>query len=598
MGKDRELKEAKRRAKDSETPEEKRQRRLEKKRAKYGNDWQPEKKDVDTFGYDNNDNRFGDANLGEQFTWHKKIDEMVKKGEDPRELTDPKLQKRRKQDLKEEITKLKVRRDEREQEKVMMEEERDNLQREREMLQWADWEKKEDEFHLDQAKHRTAIRIKTNRARPIDVLSKNLLLDDTFDMEMTEPYKIFRGLPMNEIEELKEDLRSNLELATSGASDNRDYWASLMVVCDDELEKHRSMVDADAALASDHGINHAVSDDINTMFTGKNSNELGDLDIQIKGHIENGHAADVEYWENLLKRLQIHKAKAKLREIHQQLLQQRLRKLTNRDDGVMDEDGGANKYHKGQIRGEGGKAEDEDTKAMPPPSAVGAQDEEEEEDGGWSPAYFSDLDEDDKEFVVDEEEDLEELEVLRKQVAKTEQTNLDLSLVQEGAQGSEEEALFAKEKARADEDADGAEVNFNDAVDLSSEQYWWHDKYRPRKPRYFNRVHTGYEWNKYNQTHYDHDNPPPKVVQGYKFNVFYPDLIDKTKAPAYHVNPDPDGNPELCVIRFSAGPPYEDIAFKVVNREWEYSHKKGYKCTFDRGILHLFFNFKRHRYRR
>lgn len=43
--------------------------------------------------------------------------------------------------------------------------------------------------------------------------------------------------------------------------------------------------------------------------------------------------------------------------------------------------------------------------------------------------------------------------------------------------------------------------------------YWWHDKYRPRKPRYFNRVKTGYDWNKYNQTHYDHDNPPPKTVQ-------------------------------------------------------------------------------------
>jgi hypothetical protein len=43
--------------------------------------------------------------------------------------------------------------------------------------------------------------------------------------------------------------------------------------------------------------------------------------------------------------------------------------------------------------------------------------------------------------------------------------------------------------------------------------YWWHEKYRPRKPKYFNRVHTGYEWNKYNQTHYDSDNPPPKVVQ-------------------------------------------------------------------------------------
>jgi hypothetical protein len=32
-------------------------------------------------------------------------------------------------------------------------------------------------------------------------------------------------------------------------------------------------------------------------------------------------------------------------------------------------------------------------------------------------------------------------------------------------------------------------------------------------------VHTGFEWNKYNQTHYDKENPPPKMVQGYKFNV-------------------------------------------------------------------------------
>lgn len=58
-------------------------------------------------------------------------------------------------------------------------------------------------------------------------------------------------------------------------------------------------------------------------------------------------------------------------------------------------------------------------------------------------------------------------------------------------------------------------------------------RYAPRKPRYFNRIHTGYEWNKYNQTHYDTENPPPKVVQGYKFNIFYPDLLDKTHAPTY-----------------------------------------------------------------
>lgn len=88
--------------------------------------------------------------------------------------------------------------------------------------------------------------------------------------------------------------------------------------------------------------------------------------------------------------------------------------------------------------------------------------------------------------------------------------------------------------------------------------YWWHDKYRPRKPKYFNRVHTGYEWNKYNQTHYDHDNPPPKIVQGYKFNIFYPDLVDKTKAPVYTIERDGNSS-ETCIIRFHAGPPYEDI---------------------------------------
>ena len=93
--------------------------------------------------------------------------------------------------------------------------------------------------------------------------------------------------------------------------------------------------------------------------------------------------------------------------------------------------------------------------------------------------------------------------------------------------------------------------------------YWWHDKYRPRKPKYFNRVHTGYEWTKYNQTHYDHDNPPPKIVQGYKFNIFYPDLVDKTKAPTYTIEKDGNSS-ETCIIRFHAGPPYEDIVSLLI----------------------------------
>lgn len=152
------------------------------------------------------------------------------------------------------------------------------------------------------------------------------------------------------------------------------------------------------------------------------------------------------------------------------------------------------------------------------------------------------------------------------------------------------------ERTMGSDDGDRA---FGGEVALESRVYWWHDKYKPRKPKYFNRVHTGYEWTKYNQTHYDYDNPPPKVVQGYKFNIMYFDLIDKTKAPTYRVAPDPDCKDNSTILLvFSAGPPYEDIAFRIVNKEWEYNHKRGFKSTFDRGIMHLFINFKRTRYRR
>ena len=79
---------------------------------------------------------------------------------------------------------------------------------------------------------------------------------------------------------------------------------------------------------------------------------------------------------------------------------------------------------------------------------------------------------------------------------------------------------------------------------------------------------------------------------------FSPDLIDRTKTPTYVVQPDPEGNQDVCILRIKGGPPYEDIAFKIVNREWEMSHKRGFRCRFERGILQLHFGFKRHRYRR
>lgn len=65
----------------------------------------------------------------------------------------------------------------------------------------------------------------------------------------------------------------------------------------------------------------------------------------------------------------------------------------------------------------------------------------------------------------------------------------------------EEDNMFRQE---AEDDLEEEEEPFNmEEAIARPTSYNWDDKYRPRKPRYFNRVHTGYEWNKYNQTHYE-----------------------------------------------------------------------------------------------
>ena len=87
-----------------------------------------------------------------------------------------------------------------------------------------------------------------------------------------------------------------------------------------------------------------------------------------------------------------------------------------------------------------------------------------------------------------------------------------------------------------------------------------------------------------------------RVKTGYKCNIFYPDLIDKSVSPTYYL--EPADTPDFVIIRFHAGPPYEDCAFKIVNREWNFQKKHGFRCQFDRGILQLYFNLKLERYRR
>lgn len=553
-------------------------------------------------GYANDSNPFGDSNLNEKFVWRKKIERDVTQGV-PLDMFSIKAEKKRQKERMAEIEKVKKRREERAIEKAQHEEEMALLARERARAEFQDWEKKEEEFHFDQSKVRSEIRLREGRVKPIDVLSKHLNPSDDFDIEIEEPYVVFKGLTVKEMEELHEDIKMHLDLDRATPT-HIQYWEALLVVCDWELAESRKKDALDRArvrgeqppaelLAEEGGLHSSIETDVKNLLQGKTYAELEDLQSEIESQMRSGTAKVVEYWEAVIKRLHIYKAKACLKDIHAKMLRKHLERL-EQPFGSEDNMERARTRSLTPIEEEEFDHDGKDDQPLSPEPILVEEPTEEGEDGSFSPEL---LHGDENEEAVDPEEDRATLERERMAVLEEQQRRIQEALAARPAPSEDNLEMRVAMKAMGAMEEGDAVFGNSDEVNLDSQVYWWHDKYRPRKPKYFNRVHTGYEWNKYNQTHYDHDNPPPKIVQGYKFNIFYPDLVDKTKAPVYTIEKDGD-SAETCIIRFHAGPPYEDIAFRIVNKEWEYSHKKGFKCTFERGILHVYFNFKRYRYRR
>ncbi|KIZ03082.1 Uncharacterized protein C19orf29 [Monoraphidium neglectum] len=667
----------------------------------------------------------------QKFVWVKKVEKDLQSGKSVREFT-VQAEAGKQRERMSEIEKVQKRREEKEAEKARMEEELALLERQRLAAEAAGQEEQEEQFHLEQAMVRSDRRLAQGRAKPIDWVAKALYGlkgraenedddDDDEDAEAlaAEPYRIFEGVLIEDLQELADDIRG--------------------------FKTHA---------------------------------QLRRMEANINGSLAAGEG-DPDYWEAVLERLQIHAARARLREIHADQLSRRIAKETAKidvaevmgwaEDAEAEEDEAAVAARRAageaarrageegrektevDVEGEEGQAaaaagaaagrvvaneeeiplsdEEEDEEGGQAAAAAGAGpsgrpaggeeegDEEaaaavaglppvgpgakqrteeqqqqqqqpqfhgigavgglrdmrtpaalEESDGRHSPEPVDPRELEAGAVVVAEEDDARTLALLRQEIKLKEAarylaasetaarqlasaaadrayqrqfasrslapvhpmlrnvaapealadssaapvappTRIGLGPVQRQEEDPEVRRLrLQAEKVMAgaagdDEEAGGApgmDMPFGGEVGLgvASQAYWWHNKYAPRKPKYFNRIHTGYEWNKYNQTHYDYDNPPPKVVQGYKFNIFYPDLIDKKTAPSYRVDPDPSGGKDTCILVFTAGAPYEDIAFRIVNKEWETTHRRGFKCTYDRGILHLYFNFKRARYRR
>ncbi|GFG36361.1 hypothetical protein Cfor_01990 [Coptotermes formosanus] len=564
--------------KATETPEEKRLRRLLKKEAKERKRKERMGWDNDYLHYTNTDNPFGDGNLLSTFVWSKKLDKEGLTGVSREELEVRNRQKQ--EENRRELEKVKKRRQERELERQQREEEMALMQRSKEAAQFQEWERQEDQFHLEQARLRSCIRIQDGRAKPIDLLAKYISAEEEVDaVEMHEPYTYLNGLTIKDLEDLIEDIKVYKELERGK---NLDYWNDITVIVEDELHKLRKLEKQsayEAAVGRREGIHQSVAKEVASVFKGKTATQLEALQLQIETKISGKpEGVDIGYWESLLSQLKAHMARARLRDRHQENLRHKLEML-KAQQGVAGTGVEEETVCKLMSR-------DEAAHGNEVANAMLSESFADYESGGYSPQYLSQSQLDPGTLVTNEEDDLQRLVFARMQVQGT-------GSRVESVMAAEEQAL--QREARKGMTADEAEFSVETVLD--NQVYLWSDKYRPRKPRYFNRVHTGFEWNKYNQTHYDMDNPPPKIVQGYKFNIFYPDLIDKNTTPEYFLTSCTD-NKDFANLRFHAGPPYEDIAFKIVNREWEYSYKRGFRCQFHNNIFQLWFHFKRYRYRR
>jgi hypothetical protein len=94
----------------------------------------------------------------------------------------------------------------------------------KEAEQFKEWGQEEDQFHLEQAKLRSKIRLKDGRAKPIDLLAKYVTAEEDemdMDIEMNEPYTILNGLSGNDLDDLLEDIKVYMDLEQGR---HLDFW--------------------------------------------------------------------------------------------------------------------------------------------------------------------------------------------------------------------------------------------------------------------------------------------------------------------------------------------------------------------------------------
>lgn len=129
------------------------------------------------------------------------------------------------------------------------------------------------------------------------------------DIEITEPYTVFKGLSITEMEQLHDDIKMYLYLDRT----HIQYWEALLALRDWEF-----------IFIWTGPTSRRKAQLCGLLLQGKTYGELARFQTYIESEMRSGTAKVVEYWEAVLKCLHICKAKACLKEFHSQLSHKQL----------------------------------------------------------------------------------------------------------------------------------------------------------------------------------------------------------------------------------------------------------------------------------
>ena len=552
---------------------------------------------VSMLGYTNDDNPYGDPNLTQKFEWGKKGNKGAQK-------------ERRFDERVKELGDVRKRREEREEFREAQAQKRAEEARQRESEMYGDLEAKEgiEEKLVD--KHRSRLRLRRlhgdgAKSKLVDEMYRNvLLLEEKNDTEGRLVQKSLRIgdrieptlTPPTKLLEATKDLKKLEEaLFTIQGFIQHDldvgFWTPVAECIAAKIEKGQWL--------QQDPENAETAVQVSNLLEGKTVKELTAMRQDVLNNcLGSASAGDEPYWRCVLSDISTRLGGEKIKDAHAECLKQlgvierkedfeRKLRETERDIEAkrLEQEESARSLAAKEAQVEIRRLTDQDLGI----TALGSMESQIQgirtvsslEDKIWRKRLW---------HMVAEREQEKNIELLytKDPVKALEQ----LSKRRSKASADDQ----AEQDAASDEDKDAGEATPVVEVQVPRVAKTWQNRYRPQKPKFFSKIKVGFDWNKYNKTHYDKDNPPPKIVTGYEFEIDYPNLLDKTKAPTYSIGP--DESPEFAVLTFHAGPPYLDIAFKIVNREWQKGKFSGFKYIFSGKKLILKFKLKRFGYRR